>query len=132
MKNYLQANFRSLGQMKLANISPIHANLQSAVFLPKNIKNCFLHTFLGKITSPQIVFFSNFQFLLLFDPAYSTVHSTPCKTLHWVLHRSTLRVLYGFLHGIGKEHKNVLSTHFLRVEIKSGGQWYMYIVHYCV
>ena len=26
----------------------------------KIVKNCFLHTFLGKITSPQIVFF--FQF----------------------------------------------------------------------
>ena len=72
MKNYLLANvrlhhFKSLGYRKLANICKC---MQIRKPFEQQQKNCFLYKFLGKVTSPQTVFFPNFQFSLLFDPTY--------------------------------------------------------------
>ena len=72
MKNYLIENFRlhnfkSLGYRKLENV---HKSMQIRKPFVQKIKiKCFLYKVLSKITSPQTVFFSNFQFSLLFDLA---------------------------------------------------------------
>ena len=56
-------HLKSLGYRKLANI---RKSIQIRnLFVQKNKKNCFCYQILGKITSPQTVFFPNFLFSLL-------------------------------------------------------------------